>query len=157
MNGSDLSVRIPGYGHFTVTGDAAAMISVFGGTLHCHQGPGGCRKQGLYFSRTEPKKFLRCMIASPETGDSREGSQTNADARSPEDPEEIAISVSHELAGKLDGAVLDFGTYNKMERFVWLTMPGVKAPSCTCLRSTGAPAGKRSPCLDDRGVGLSDL
>jgi hypothetical protein len=63
----------------------------------------------------------------------------------------VVISVSHELAPKLHGAALDFGSYNKMERFVWLTMPAVKGPACTCVRSIGAPAGKRSPCLDDQG------
>lgn len=157
MNGSDLSVRVPGYGHFTVTGEAATMIGVFGGTLHCYQGAGGCRKRGLYFSRTEPKKYLRCLIASPENAETTRGTYETTDARPREDTEEITISVSHELAGKLDGAVLDFGTYNKMQRFVWLTIPGVHAPSCTCLRSIGAPGGKRSPCLDDRGLGLSEL
>lgn len=144
--------RIPGYGSFTVTGEALAMVGVFGGILHCYVGGGGCRKQGLYFSRTEPKKPLRCLLSGPRDS----GRNTLDDYDRPEQ-EEIVISVSHELAPKLDGAVLDFGAYNKMQRFVWLVMPAVKGPSCTCLRSIGAAAGKRSPCLDDQGVGLSDI
>jgi hypothetical protein len=69
----------------------------------------------------------------------------------------LEVSVSHDLAPMVDGAVLDFGTYNRMQRFVWLSLPAVKGPQCSCLRSTGAPAGKRSPCLDDEGVGLTNL
>ncbi|MDQ0754512.1 peptidase [Arthrobacter sp. B3I4] len=150
-----LLADIPGHGSFTVTAEAAAMIGVFGGALHCYQGPGGCRRQGLYFSRTEPKKYLGCSLTaetSTPDGSSRAGEEVCREDRSG-----ITVSVSHELAGKLDGAVLDFGLYNKMRRFVWLTLPAIKTPSCTCLRSVGTPAGKRSPCLDDRGVGLSDL
>ncbi|MCB5291907.1 hypothetical protein BJQ90_01338 [Arthrobacter sp. SO3] len=64
-----LLVRVPGHGSFTVTADAAAMIEVFGGRLHCYQGSGGCRKQGLYFSRTEPKKPLQCAIEHPDPGE----------------------------------------------------------------------------------------
>jgi Fe-S cluster assembly iron-binding protein IscA len=60
---------------------------------------------------------------------------------------ELEISVSHDLAPKLDGAVLDFGQYNKMQRFVWASLPAVKGPQCTCLRSTGVPAGKRPRAL----------
>jgi hypothetical protein len=44
-----------------------------------------------------------------------------------------------------------------MQRFVWAALPAVKGPQCTCLRSMGKPAGKRSPCLDDAGVGITDL
>lgn len=144
--------QIPGHGSFTVTGEALAMIRVFGGTLHCYVGSGGCRKQGLYFSRTEPKKPLLCLLRGPgTTGRSGEDDQALPEG------EEIVISVSHELAPKLDGAVLDFGTYNKMQRFVWQVMPAVKGPACTCLRSIGPAAGKRSPCLDDQGIGLSDI
>jgi Fe-S cluster assembly iron-binding protein IscA len=142
----DLHGWIPGHGSFTLTGEAVTMIEVFGGLLHCYQGNGGCRKQGLYFSRTEPKKPLRCLLTVPgDNGTNRR------------DEEGITVSVSHELAPKLDGAILDFGNYNKMQRFVWLSMPAVKGPACTCLRSFGAPAGKRSPCLDDQGLGLTDL
>ncbi|MCQ9164147.1 peptidase [Arthrobacter sp. STN4] len=140
--GRGLEASIPKHGTFIVTGDALAMIGVFGGLLHCYQGQGGCRRQGLYFSRTEPKKPIRCQLSAPGTSGRDEG---------------IVISVSHELAAKLDGAVLDFGTFNKMQRFVWLAMPAVKGPACTCLRSIGPSAGKRSPCLDDQGIGLSDL
>lgn len=137
-----MQASIPGHGSFIVTAEAATMIAVFGGRLHCYQGSGGCRKQGLYFSRTEPRKYVLCQLPTL----ARDQEQT-----------QIAISVSHDLAPKLDGAVLDFGTYNKMQRFVWLSMPAVKGPSCTCRRSIGAPAGKRSPCLDDQGLGLTDL
>jgi hypothetical protein len=144
-----LTASVPGHGSFTVSGEAVAMIAVFGGMLHCYQTEGGCRRQGLYFSRSEPKKFLRCLINDPDK-ESRQG-------REAADGEEIVISVSRELASKLDGAVLDFGSYNKMQRFVWLDIPGIKGPACTCRRSIGPPAGKRSPCLDDRGIGLSDL
>jgi hypothetical protein len=148
--GQGMLARIPGHGSFVVTGTAVDMIEVFGGLLHCYQGNGGCRKQGLYFSRTEPKKPLRCLLDVP----GREGTPDRWNSRGGEG---ITVSVSHDLAPKLDGAILDFGTYNKMERFVWLKMPSVKGPSCTCLRSMGVPAGKRSPCLDDQGLGLSDL
>lgn len=141
------TVLIPGHGRFYVTDSALEMVRVFGGVLHCYLGNGGCRKQGLYFSRTLPRKPLRCRIM-PEQRD-----QTHPGAGEPE----MDISVGHDLAPKLDGAVLDFGLYNKMQRFVWRSLPGVKGPQCTCLRSTGVPAGKRSPCLDDAGIGLTDL
>ena len=65
--------------------------------------------------------------------------------------------VSHDLAARLHGAVLDFGKYNRMQRFVWTSLPTVKGPQCTCLRSVGKPSGKRAPCLDDIGVGITDL
>jgi hypothetical protein len=152
-----LLVRIPGHGSFTVTADAAAMIDVFGGLLHCYQASGGCPKQGLYFSRTEPKKPLRCQAALPDTNETGARGTDNRGGRDQLCETEIIISVSHELAPKLGGAVLDFGKHNKMQRFVWLTMPAVKGPACTCLRSMGPPAGKRPPCLDDRGIGLSDV
>ncbi|MFQ4149806.1 peptidase [Arthrobacter sp. LAPM80] len=151
-DGQNLLAGIPGHGTFTVTAEAVHMIDVFGGVLHCYQGNGGCRKQGLYFSRTEPKKLLRCLIRGPEQA----GGDTGHDWDRPTG-EEILISVSHELAPKLDGAVLDFGQYNKIQRFVWLTLPAVKGPACTCLRSIGASAGKRSPCLDDQRIGVTDL
>lgn len=140
---------IPGHGHFFLTVTAVEMVAVFGGTLHCYQGDGGCRKQGLYFSRTPPRKPLWCALSPAPTsspGNDSRGAETG-----------LAVSVSHDLAPKLDRAVLDFGTYNKMQRFVWLSLPAVKGPPCSCLRSTGTPAGKRSPCLDDEGVGLTDL
>jgi hypothetical protein len=143
-----VGVQIPGHGSFTVTAEAVHMIDVFGGTLHCYQGSAGCRKQGLYFSRTEPKKYLECLVT--ELPGHESGTGLN-------DGREIAISVSRELASKLDGAVLHFGNYNKMERFIWLSMPSVPGHPCVCRRSIGAPAGKRSPCLDDSGVGLSDI
>jgi hypothetical protein len=138
---------VPGHGRFFLTDAALEMIGIFGGTLHCYLGAGGCRKQGLYFSRTLPRKPLRCELrpASPHHG--------GPGFLEPG----LDISVSHDLAPKLDGAVLDFGLYNKMQRFVWASLPAVKGPQCTCLRSTGVPAGKRSPCLDDAGSGLSDL
>ncbi len=121
------------------------MIGVFGGTLHCYLGNGGCRKQGLYFSRSLPRKPLKCRVL-PGQGDHGSSGEPG-----------LEVSVSHDLAPKLDGAVLDFGLYNRMQRFVWTSLPAVKGPQCTCLRSTGVPAGKRSPCLDDAGIGLTDL
>lgn len=148
--GQGMLARIPRHGSFALTGEAVAMIGIFGGLLHCYQGAGGCRKQGLYFSRTEPKKPLRCLISAP--GDAGSEPSEGADG-----VEEIVVSVSHELAPKLNGAVLDFDTYNKMQRFAWQTMPAVKGPACTCQRSFGAAAGKHSPCLDDQGIGLSDF
>lgn len=147
-----ITARIPGHGSFTVTAEAAMMIEDFGGSLHCYQGPGGCRKQGLYFSRTEPKKYLRCAL----TGLS--GQKPGTESIFGRDAEqEILLSVSRDLAPKLDGAVLHFGNYNKMQRFIWLSMPAVKGHPCVCRRSIGTPSGKRSPCLDDPGIGLSDL
>ena len=132
------AASIPGHGRFFVTDAALEMIGVFGGTLHCYLADGGCRKQGLYFSRTLPRKPLRCQLE-------------------PAGEDAVELSVSADLAPRLNGAVLDFGLYNKMQRFVWTSLPGTKGPQCTCLRSTGAPAGKRSPCLDDQGMGLIDL
>jgi hypothetical protein len=150
-----LQARIPGHGSFTVTAEAAFMIRAFGGALHCYQGPGGCRKQGLYFSRTEPKKHLRCTLTHPG---SQEADGTGAaPAASGDRQEEITLSVSHELAPKLDGAILDFGSRDGTQRFAWLTLPSVKGPSCTCLRSIGPAAGKHAPCLDEKGIGLTDL
>lgn len=147
-----ITARIPGHGSFTVTAEAALMIEDFGGSLYCYQGKGGCRKQGLYFSRTEPKKYLRCLLADlPGPGP---GTET---AIGQDDTQEILLSVSPDLAPKLDGAVLHFGNYNKMQRFIWLSMPAVKGHPCVCRRSIGAPAGKRSPCLDDLGIGLTDI
>lgn len=137
---------IPGHGRFFLTDAAVEMVTVFDGILHCYIGPGGCRKQGLYFSRTQPRKAVQCTL---QTGPGAITPLVQAGA--------VEISVSHDLAPKLDGAVLDFGLYNKMQRFVWMSLPSVKGPQCTCLRSTGVPAGKHSPCLDDKGLGLTDL
>jgi hypothetical protein len=66
LAGAGIHARIPGHGSFTLTEEAAATIEVFGGLLHCYQGNGGCRKQGLYFTRTEPKKPLRCLLNLPD-------------------------------------------------------------------------------------------
>ncbi|QSZ51375.1 MULTISPECIES: peptidase [unclassified Arthrobacter] len=134
------TVTVPGHGRFHATAEALEMIAVFGGSLHCYLGSGGCRTQGLYFSRTRPKKFIGCTL------------ETLAEAHGP-----ATISVSYELADRINGAVLDFGNYNRMQRFVWTGLPAVKGPQCTCLRSMGKPAGKRSPCLDDAGMGITDL
>ncbi|SEP84041.1 hypothetical protein SAMN05444745_102169 [Arthrobacter sp. OV608] len=142
---ANTSADIPGHGRFYLTDAALEMIAVFGGTLHCYMGPGGCRKQGLYFSRTLPRNHLACELQPGDAGDF--GAVSSG----------LAISVSNDLAPKVNGAVLDFGLYNKMQRFVWLSLPAVKGPQCTCLRSTGIPAGKRSACLDDAGTGLTDL
>ena len=138
---------VPGHGRFFLTNEAVEMVGVFGGALHCYTGPGGCRKQGLFFSRRLPRKLLRCELRSGGADQSVLGAMGSG----------LEISVSHDLAPKLDGAVLNFGLYNKMQRFVWLSLPAVKGPQCTCLRSTGIPAGKRSPCLDDKGIGLTDF
>jgi hypothetical protein len=149
LNG--VTARIPGHGSFTVTAEAAMMIEDFGGSLHCYQGSGGCRKQGLFFSRTEPKKYLRCLLTDlPGPGP---GTDTTIGQ---DDTQEIIISVSRDLAPKLDGAVLHFGNYNKMQRFIWLSMPAITGHPCVCRRSIGTPTEKRSPCLDDPGIGLSD-
>ncbi|WP_019482578.1 hypothetical protein [Arthrobacter sp. TB 23] len=67
----------------------------------------------------------------------------------------IQLSISNDLAPKIGGALLDFGEYNNVHRFIWLTLPAVKGPQCTCRRSFGPSAGKRSPCLDDERPGLS--
>lgn len=147
----DMVARIPGHGSFTVTADALAMIGVFGGFQYCHQGKGCCSKQGLYFSRTEPKKSLRCLLTTPASTGPEPDPGLNQDSI-----EEIILAVSHELAPRLDGAVLDFGNYNKMQRFIWSSMPAATGPRCVCRRSMGTPAGKRSPCIDDQGIGLSD-
>jgi hypothetical protein len=147
-----ITARIPGHGSFTVTAEAAMMIEDFGGSLHCYQGPGGCRKLGLYFSRTEPKKYLRCFLTEVRG----RGSETETTIGQ-DDAQEIVLSVSRELAPKLNGAVLHFGNYNNMQRFIWLSMPAVTGHPCVCRRSIGTPAGKRSPCLDDSGVGLRDI
>lgn len=79
--------------------------------------------QGLYFSRTEPKKPLRCALTDPGWPDS-----DSLDVWNQPNHRGIMISVSHDLAPKIDGAVLDFGAYNRMQRFVWLYMPAVKGP-----------------------------
>ena len=126
-------VTIPGHGRFTVTAEALRMIDALGGSLHCYQGAGGCRVQGLHFSRTRPKKFLAGVV------------EPTADPTPA-----VTITISYDLADRIEGAVLDFGNYHRVQRFVWTTMPAVKGPRCTCLRSMGKPAGKRSPCLDDR-------
>lgn len=115
-------------------------------TLHCYVGMGGCRRPGLYFSRTDPKKPLRCLLSGPGMAGSR-----HRDDRAWSTGDEFVTSVSHDLAPNFDGAILDFGIYNKMQRFVWPAMPAVKGPACTCLRSIGPAAGKNSPCLDDQG------
>lgn len=143
--GEGLTVGIPGHGSFTVTEEALRMITVFGGQLHCYQADGGCRKQGLYFSRTVPKKALQCLVSGPRPG------TTSPDGATGQDSEEVMISVSRELAPKLDGAVLEFGSYNKMQRFLWLATPAVKGPACTCRRSVGSPAGKTLLVLTTRG------
>lgn len=152
MKKPPVSAVTPSGARFFLTADALEMIQVFGGTLHCYRGAGGCRKQGLHFSRTRPKKALGCRLL-PEHPDGDQGrSALGAGER-----QDIAVSVSADLAPALDRAVLDFGNYNSVQRFVWTTLPGIKGPSCTCLRSVGPPAGKRSPCLDDRRIGLTDL
>ncbi|MHA7277767.1 peptidase [Arthrobacter sp. Hz1] len=131
------------------------MIEVFGGVLHCFQGSGGCRSQGLFFSLVLPRKPVFGTL-SPIPGTSADRRDRGAGPPAQEhDLTAIQLSVSNDLAPKIDGAVLDFGDYNNLHRFIWLTLPAVKGPRCTCRRSFGPPAGKRSPCLDDQRLGLS--
>jgi hypothetical protein len=68
------------------------MIGVFGGTLHCYLGPGGCRRQGLYFSRTQPRKHLKCRLVPAGAGHAASGAEVK--------PE---LSVSHDLAPSWSG------------------------------------------------------
>ncbi|SDI89206.1 hypothetical protein SAMN04488693_1318 [Arthrobacter subterraneus] len=143
---------------FEVTADALEMIGVFGGTLHCYQGPGGCRSQGLYFSLVLPRKpVFSALSPVPETEADGQRIPTSSAADQRHDFSAINLSVSSDLAPKIHGGVLDFGDYNNIQRFIWLTMPAAKGPRCTCRRSIAAPAGKRSPCLDDQRLGLSNL
>ncbi|WP_427006966.1 hypothetical protein [Pseudarthrobacter sp. H2] len=107
MTTDGIPARIPGHGSFAVTG-AAAMIEVFGGLLHCYQGKGGCRRQGLYFSRTEPRKPLRCLLANPGSAGTGFRETETRDAWNPRSGDDIIVCVGHELAPRLDGAVLDF-------------------------------------------------
>jgi hypothetical protein len=143
-----LRAEIPGGGHFLLTADAVEMISAFGGTLHCYDGPGGCRKRGLLFSRTRPGKALRCRVVA---GDGSEPHPTGPDGWP------ISISVSAALVDVVDGATLDFGSCTGRQRFAWTRLPALRTPSCTCRRSIGTPAGKRAPCLDENDVTFSDL
>lgn len=69
----------------------------------------------------------------------------------------VSISVSTALAKMLRGATLDFGPCTGRQRFAWTRIPALRTPSCTCLRSSGAPAGERSPCLDENNVTFNDL
>lgn len=147
----ELEAAIPGHGRFFITAAATEMLHAFGGQLHCYEGPGGCRKRGLYFSRTQPRKALHCVLSPTNRPSNTAGTPSIAEI------EDLEVSVSNQIAPILDGATLDFGTYTGRQRFVWAWIPLMKTPSCTCLRSIGQPAGKRSPCLDDLGIGFSDL
>lgn len=139
---------------FGVTTDALEMIRVVGGTLHCFEGLGGCRATGLYFSRTLPRKPIHCTLRP--AGDP--GNTTGTDAGAPQPAfEGLSLSVGHGLSAKLEGAVLDFGNHNRMQRFIWLELPSAGDARCGCRRSFGARTGKRSPCLDKQGAGLTDL
>lgn len=109
LMGNGIRARIPGHGSFTLTREAATMIEVLGGLLYSYQGNGGYRKQGLYFSRTGPKKPLRCLLNLPG-GNGTDTSKAATPERNRSDEEGITISFSRELAPKLDGAVLDFGS-----------------------------------------------
>jgi hypothetical protein len=143
-----LRAEIPGGGHFLLTADAVEMISAFGGTLHCYDGPGGCRRRGLLFSRTRPGKALRCHVVA---GDGSGPELTDPDGQP------LSVSVAAALADVVDGATLDFGSYTGRQRFAWTRLPALRTPPCTCLRSIGTPAGKRAPCLDENNVTFSDL
>lgn len=150
--GPRVTATLPGSIRFTVTADALEMIHAFGGTLHCYEGPGGCWSTGLYFSRTLPRKPIRSELARvPESG-----YDPASDARL-RSLEEVLLTVSSGLISKFDGAVLDFGDYNRMQRFIWLDLPQAQSRRCSCRRSFGHPAGKRSPCLDQQRVGFIDV
>lgn len=120
--------EIPGHGRFFLTVAALEMVAVFGGVLHCYAGSGGCRRQGLYFSWILPRKPLRCTLRPAQTADPMSGFQAVGSRCTGHEGPAPEVSVSHDLAPRLEGAVLDFGTYNKMQRFVWLSLPAVKGP-----------------------------
>ncbi len=143
-----LRAEIPYKGHFTLTAAATEMVYVFGGALHCYDGPGGCRKRGLFFSRIQPKKAIFCPLTTADSD-----AQPSGVAHMPA----LEISVSTSLAEILNEATLDFGNYTGKQRFAWTRIPALKTPPCTCLRSIGASSGKRSPCLDDQNLGFTDL
>ncbi|WP_417365818.1 peptidase [Glutamicibacter arilaitensis] len=140
-----LRAQLPGGGHFLVTAAAVQMISAFGGELHCYEDAGGCRKRGLHFSLTRPKRALPCTLAPADEGFD--------DAGLPD----LDLSISASIETLLADAELDFARHTGRERFLWRKLPALRTPSCTCLRSVGAPAGKRSLCLDDTGVTFRDL
>lgn len=149
------TAELPTGVRFTVTADALEMIGAFGGTLHCHEGPGGCRATGLYFSRTLPRKPVHAVLHPADSLGPTAG--PNA-ARAPGNGlEDIRLSVSRNLAAQLQDAVLDFGDYNRMQRFIWRELPAAQGARCGCRRSFGTRAGKRSPCLDKQRVGLTDI
>jgi hypothetical protein len=56
--GQGIQARIPGHGNFTVTGNAAAMIDVFGGLLHCYEGHGPQTGTALLTGRAEETPSL---------------------------------------------------------------------------------------------------
>jgi hypothetical protein len=140
-----LWAQLPDGGRFLVTAEAARMIGAFGGVLHCYEHTGGCRTRALHFSLTRPKRALDCALVpvADEAASAGDG--------------ELELSIGASLASTLDGATLDFGRHCGRERFLWRRLPALRTPSCTCLRSVGAPAGKRSPCLDDSGVTFRNL
>lgn len=140
-----LWAQLPDGGRFLVTAEAAQMIGAFGGALHCYEDSGGCRTRGLHFSLTRPKRAQSCALVPV------------ADEAAGAGDAELELSIGASLAATLDGATLDFGRHSGRERFLWRRLPALRAPSCTCLRSVGAPAGKRSPCLDDSRVTFRDL
>lgn len=143
-----LRAEIPGGGQFLLTADAVEMISAFGGAQHCYDGPGGCRRSGLHFSRTQPKKALHCHLVA--------GDGARSDLIDP-DGQPVSVGVSTVLAKVLNGATLDFGSCTGRQRLAWTRIPALRTPSCTCPRSIGAPAGQRSPCLDEENVAFNDL
>lgn len=150
--GPRVRATLPGGTSFTVTADALEMIHVFGGTLHCYEGAGGCRSTGLYFSRTLPRKPVHSELTLPPGNDADPANDPRSLSL-----ENVLLTVSNGLAPKLDGAVLDFGDYNRMQRFIWLDLPQAQSRRCSCRRSFGHPAGKRSPCLDQQRVGFIDV
>ncbi len=117
------------------------MIDVFGGVLHCFQGPGGCRSQGLYFSLSLPRKPVfstLSFISVPEADRENYAADPTVEGRK---LTAIELSVSNDLAPKIDGALLDFGEYNNLERSVSRSFtatlfrhsPGHKNPICVTV------------------------
>lgn len=148
---------------FTITDDALTMVSTLGGHLHAALGGEGCRAISFTFSTSEPRKALTCTLDVPAELDeidweSTEWTEERLAALAERVPlADCRLTVAHDLVPWLDGAVLDFGDYLRMERFVWSSLAGDddrETRRCTCLRTMGAPRGKRATCLDDARQGL---
>ncbi|WP_409485389.1 peptidase [Arsenicicoccus dermatophilus] len=146
---------------FEITDAAWEMIAVLGGHLHAYVGGEGCRARSLAFTTDEPRGAVECELPQESVWDTvdwedREWTEEALAALAAR-PESTRVTVSAELAPLLAGAVLDFGDYLAMERFVWSRLPSAVKDDrrCTCLRSFGAPRGRRATCLDDARQGLT--